>query len=699
MMPGVDYSITPLGATTKGFQTYPGGLDLVTPTLELQPGALRNAQNFECAIQGGYGRIQGYERVDGRPAPSAAGFTVVQVVSFTNVPVVGDAITQAVSGATGVVAAVNTVPPYMIVTKLVGAFDATHSITKAGPTTIGTATTTTVFLTPIQIAQYTAASADIYRADIAAVPGSGSILGVVYLHLLGSDGLYAFRANAGNTAVDIYKATTAGWTLVPFFKIVEFTAGGGGVVPLDGATLTQGANSATIQRVMWRSGAWAGTAVGAFVITTPAPGNFAAGAATISGGATATLSGAQTTISLSPGGRFEFAKGNFTGRVTTDRAYGTDGVNKAFEFDGTTLAPITTGLSAPSSDTPLHVAVHKGYLFVSYGSSALYSGPGTPFKWSAVDGGGEIAVGDNVTAMITLPGNQSTATLAIFQTTNTSFLYGNAAATWQLVTYNTGVGARPYSVQNLFDSFSFDDFGVMTLQATLNFGNFSASAITRNILPFIVAERATVVASGMSRTKGQFRVFFRDGYGIYMTISNQTYLGAIPVLFPNAVTCTDNDKTASGDEVNYFGSTNGFVYQFDKGTSFDGGDLFAFITMAWDALKSPRLRKRFRAASVEVSGVGYAAFNFSYLIAYGSVLTLQAPQMATTTPFVPAPIWDSFVWDQFTWDGVTLSPTDADMVGTAENVQVTIQSSTNYMNAYQVNSIIYHYTPRRGIRV
>ena len=48
------------------------------------------------------------------------------------------------------------------------------------------------------------------------------------------------------------------------------------------ATVTQGAVTAIVNRVMTQSGAWLGaTAVGQFVITNPAGGNFAAGAATL----------------------------------------------------------------------------------------------------------------------------------------------------------------------------------------------------------------------------------------------------------------------------------------------------------------------------------------------------------------------------------------------------------------------------------
>lgn len=700
----VQYSITQLGAATRGggspmlgYATYPGGLDLITPSMDLQNGALRAGQNFECALQGGYSRIQGYERFDGRPSPSDASFTVVQVSSFTNVPSVGDAITQSGSGATGTVAAVSNNPGafYMIVTKTSGTFASSGTITKAGPVTIGTTTTTTVALSALQNAQYSAAAADIYRADITAVPGSGDVLGVVCCSMSGVDRVFAFRANAGGTAVDLYRASGTGWTQVPFLNIVEFTAGGASTPP-DGVTLTQGAVSAVVRRVMQRTGDWTGsTAAGGLVIDAPTGGNFAAGAATLTGGISVTLSGAQTAITMLPGGRFEFAKGNFYGTTAT-YIYGCDGVNKAFEFDGTTLAPITTGLP---TDAPQHVAIHRNYLMLTYGTNLINSGPGLPFKYAAVDGGGSLAVNDLINGIITLPGNQSTATLAIFQQSNTSFLYGNSASTWQLITYNTGVGARAYSIQNMFDTFSFDDFGVNTLQTTLNFGNFSSSALTRAILPLIIQDRASITASCISRTKGQYRVFFRDGSGLYMTVANQTYLGAIPVLFPNVVLCADNDKSGTGNEISYFGSSNGFVYQLDKGTGFDGGDIFAYITTAWDMMRSPRVLKRFRAASMEISATNYVALSFGYQLGYGTPQIIQPTPTNFETPFSAAPQWDSFTWDNFTWDGLTLSPTDVDMTGMGENIQVTIQSSTNYIDSYQINSIIYHFTPRRGLRV
>lgn len=700
-MPEVRYSVTRLGGgVTSNGATYPGGLDQTTPSLSLQPGALRDVINFECSQSGGYARIEGYERFDGQFSPSRATYVIVQIASFTNVPTVGQTLTQTTSGATGTIIAVNNVAGayYCAVTKVTGTFDTTHNVL-VGATPIGTAITNSVAISSLLNAQYLALAADVYRALIGAVPGSGAILGVVAMIFSGVDNVYAFRANLLGTAVDLYKASAGGWVQVPFYKIVSFTLGNT-ATPVDGETLTQGAVSATVKRVMTQTGAWTGTAAGQFVITTPSGGggNFAAGAATLSGGATVTLSGVQTAISLLPGGKFAFDKGNFSGQLVTRRIYGADGVNKAFEFDGDVLAPIKTGLSP---DNPKFICAHKNMLFVSKDSSIIHSGVGTPFKYSTVDGGGEIATGDEVTGLITLPGSQATATLGVFLRSNTAFLYGTDPTTFNFVTFNNGVGALPYSCQNLADTYMMDDLGAVTLRTSLNFGNFDPTTLTPNIIPFILQERGKLTYSSVSKVKNQYRLFFNDGYGLWLTIVNQRYLGAAIVQFPNPVNCVDQNDTSNLGMVSYFGSTDslGYVYQLDAGTSFDGANIDAHVTLAWDAIKTPRILKRFRAASIEIQSNSYALVSFGYQLGYGTTLIGQPSNVPYASNFSAAPVWDTFVWDNFTWDGQTLLPTDVDMTGTAENVQVILSSTTNYIAAYNLNSVIYHYTPRRGMRV
>jgi len=715
--PKVQYSQTQLGGGVSGQGVaFAGGLDLTTPALRLQPGALRDVVNFEVAPFGGYKRIQGYERVDGRASPSKATFVIIQIGTlaadfmsdFTSdfnlglsfvMPTVGQVVTQATSGASGsIIAIVADNKPYLVVTQVTGIFNAVDIVLGPGAVKIGVATPPSVIITPRTLAIYRALAADFYRAIIGAVPGTGPVQGVFAMAFMGVDCLFAFRANAGATASILWKATSAGWVAVPFYNLIAFTAGGVST-PMDGEVLTQGAVTATIKRVMWQGGGWSatgGTAVGQFVIVNPVGGVFTAGAATTTSGATLTLSGPSAPITMAAGGKFSFDKANFAGQLVTRRVYGCDGVNPAFGFDGDTLSPIKTGLLP---DAPAYIHFHKNFLFVAQGASIFYSAAGNPLKWGATDGGGEIATGDTITGLITLPGSQTTATLCIFMRSNSAFLYGTSPTNFNLVTFNTGIGAVPFSAQNLFDTFFLDDLGVVTLKTSMNWGNFLPSTLTKNILPFIQRQRGNLMCSSLNREKSQFRLYFKDGYALCVTVLNQQYLGCGLVLFPDIINCVDTTNLLTETEATYAGSLNGFVYQLDVGTSFDGAEIQASFTTAWDALKSPRILKRFRAASIEVQGTGYAEIQYGYELGYHSDQIPQLPPSQTVLHVDTLPRWDNFIWDTFVWDGYGLTPTDVDATGTAENIRVTISSGSNFIDAYTIDSIIHHYSMRRGMRV
>lgn len=683
-----------------------GGLDLVTPSLSLADGYCTYAVNFECSVSGGYTRIKGYERADGRPSPSAALYKVVQVAGFINTPSLGVVVTQTTSGATGVVAQVGA--NYLILTKITGTFDSTHGLTTVGPVTVGTAVTITVILTAQQKAQALNASADIYRADITAVggaAGTGSVLGVfVY-----NDALYAFRAlTATPTTQGLWKSTTGGWSLITFPSEVSYTTSvgtgtGGATPPAEGATLTQGGVTATVRRVMEQTGAWrtAATAAadtGRFIITNVAGGNFAAGAATLTGGATVVLTGAQTVITMAVTtsgvtAKHENQQGNFFGQRGTIRTYGCDGANRGYEFDGTYLVPIATGASP---DTPKHLSVHKNYLFFSINSSLFYSEVGQPYRWVT---GGEIAVGDTISGLVQQPGSQGTGALSVFCRGIVFVLYGTDAAVFNLTPYNVGIGSIDYTQQNGGKTFYFSSEGVTSLQTTLDYGNFLAATLTARILPFIVQERTLVSCSTLMRLKNQYRIFFTDGYGLFITMVNGKPQGCMPVYFPNVPNVTWECELTNGDSVSYFGATDGFVYQLEKGTSFDGANIDAMLIMNWDVLKTPRFKKAFKHATMELLSPVYAAIQFSYVLGYGTPEIDMSNAYNLVTENQGFGLWDSgAIWDDLHWDGQNLQPSEVDMTGSAESVQIAILATNDYIDSFTINSLIYSYTMRRALR-
>lgn len=671
-----------------------GGLDQITPSLSLPNGVTRESLNFECAITGGYSRIVGYERFDGHPSPTdqadLGSYRHITVTAFTNTPAVGTAVTSSGAG-TGVVALVTGLT--MVIAKVVGSWVAGQTVV-AGATPIGTISNPFGGGgTPLSEAIARNAVSGIYRADISAVPGSGVIRGVIRFN----DIVYAFRNSTNNTYLNIYKSSAAGWVLVPMPNKVSFTAGGT-ATPVDGNTLTEGGVTATIARVVRVSGSWsAGTAAGYLIIGAVSGGHFSASTGT-AGAANITISGAESAVSMLPGGKFEMQEMNFSGQSATNRIYGVDGKNKAFEFDGTTLVPITTGATI---DIPTHIAYNKGYLFLAIGSSAMQSAPGLPYDFTAISGATEIAVGFDLTGFITMPGVYGAATLGFFGRGNTSILYGTGPSDWSLVSYNTGTGSTPYTLQNMSQTFAFDDRGVNAVQTALQYGNFAQATITAAIQPFINSHIGQASCATLCRKKSQYRLFFTDGYGVFITVVNGKLLGCSPVYFPNLVNCVYEGKDSTGSDVMYFGSSEGMVYQMEKGTSFDGAEIPFYFTTNFASSKSPRTLKRYRKAVPEITADtnSCASINFSYSLGYGGAAYNQ-PAVVTYDTTTGVIRWDaSLIWDSgLFWDTSGLNPIELLLDGTAENIGLIISGSSNYSAAFTINSFLIHYSIRRMMR-
>ena len=673
-MPAVRYAPIHLG----------GGLDLLTPTLSAPPGICRDALNFECSVTGGYTRAPGYERFDGRPSPSAATYTTLNITGSTS-PALGVTITGGSSSAHGVLIAQTATK--FILTKCSGVFTNGENLTSSG--TVAVLTDYGAEANMKTGAQYRSSAADLYRADINKPTGSGAVRGVfVY-----NDLVYCFRDDAGATYNALYVSSSTGWTLVPFFKKISFTAGS--VAPAEGTTLTQGGVTATVKRVVLQNGAWlGGTAVGIIVIDAVSGGHFSAGAAT--GGATLTISGAEVAISRLPGGKLDCDIYNFGGSSATKRVYGADGVNPAFEFDGTVYLPIYTGASV---DTPKYAIAHRNHLMLTVGSSVLASAPGLPYDFTTGSSASEIAVGDTITGIITLPGTQSTAAMAVYTSSSTFVLYGTGYATWSLTPFNTGTGAMDYSAQNMAQTLVLDSRGVIDMGTTLNYGNFQQDTLTSNIRTFINERRSYLSCSTLNRDKSQYRIYYSDGYALFLTLVNGKFIGAMPQYYPisggiyQAWECQFIDNT----QKIFAAGSDGYVYQMDTGTSHDGAAITARLTLNYSALGNSRMLKRFRRASVEVQGSSYAEFDFSYLLGYSSASINQASPAAYSTS-LSSVFWDSFTWDSFVWDGATISPSECEMTGTGENISLVFSSNNNYSDEFTLNSAIIHFTERRALR-
>ncbi len=671
------------------FVAFQGGLDLITPPLMMPAGHCREAQNFEVDTLGGYKRCLGYERFDGQAKPSDAVYYLLPA-AVTGTVALGDTITGATSGATGKVIAVQS--DRLVYTKAAGSFVSGENVQVGGTTR---AVSTDVPRTEggdsqEQIAQYRNLAADVYRALIGAVPGSGPVNGIKFFQGV----MYALRANTGGTQTVLHESSPLGWVALDLGEQVAFTNANLNVG--EGDTLTQGAVTALVKRVVVESGSLAsGTNSGRLILSGRAGGNFAAGAATTTGSGALTLGGAQTAITMQPNGRFRFAVYNFGAGL---RLYGCDGVNPAFEFDGEVFVPLRTGMV---NDSPQMIAVHRNHLFLGFDNSLQHSAIGNPYNWTPLLGAGELNLGDTITNLLPMPGdNVAGGAMACFTRNRTYLLYGTSSADWQLVTQRSDIGALPHTAQFVETGYFMDDRGVTSLSTSDAFGNFASSSLSERIRPWLVENKSRVLDSCVVRDKNQMRLLFLGGRLMTMTLSQQGVAGFMPQLLAHPVVLLEEAESSDGTEVVFYADNNGFVYQAERGTSFDGEPIEAYLTLAFNHSKNPRGLKQYRKVVFEVGGLGFAQFYMSADLSYGQNETpqLAAEQVGFGDNALGAGQWDVGNWDQATWDGAILLPAELPVTGVAQNFGMRINQYSDYYAPLNFYGALMHFTPRRQLR-
>ena len=218
-MPSRNYGLPSKPATQTRYYPFNGGLDIVTPALSVDPGFALTMVNYEPWYNGGYRRVDGYERFDGHAKPSNAvvyGAVMSALTGLTTGTGAAAAGTGVISGATaqfveGVVVGGTS---WVALTNVSGTFGTGEKIRQSGGTSTGTlmtvpsqnygplGTSTTGFN---YTSDFLANAQAFYRAQINAVPGTGNVQGVWQL----GTSVYAWRGTS--TGALMYKATGTGW--------------------------------------------------------------------------------------------------------------------------------------------------------------------------------------------------------------------------------------------------------------------------------------------------------------------------------------------------------------------------------------------------------------------------------------------------------------------------------------------------------
>ena len=146
----------------------------------------------------------------------------------------------------------------------------------------------------------------------------------------------------------------------------------------------------------------------------------------------------------------------------------------------------------------------------------------------------------------------------------------------------------------------------------------------------------------------------------------------------------------------FFGGDNGYVYQADKGSSFDGEDIEAYLRIPFNNI-APRTIKRFRKSLLEMSSVGYTSIRFQPEFDYGDAY-FASHALQTATGQGTGGFWDVSTWGQFFYDARTVNSPEFDIEGSGLNMALIFYSKSDIDLGHALQGMQVHFSPRRLAR-
>lgn len=663
-----------------------GGLDQETPAIAIPPGRCIAALNHEAEPLG-YRRTDGYERFDGQGAPSDASYSTLTYSEGSAALAEGDFITGNNSGATARVLgssvasgsygggdAAGTIAVHLIQ----GDFDQSELLLR-GVTAIArldTLPTEGDFRSSANDLLWYTEAVEYARTAIEAVPGSGAVRGVLWF----GGKLHAWRDNAGATAGVVHHSSAAGWAATDLGYLVRFTSGGpynfavGDVITGD-----QTGATATVRYVALDSGDYADGDAAGYLVLDNLTGTL--GDELLNVGVhlnVATITASPAPAAFAAGGRYEFDVFNFYATEGSERAYGANGVGPAFEFDGDNYVPFSTGMA---DDRPFLVKAHKNHLFLAFPYGSLqHSALGSPRDFSGILGAAELGLGHEITNIV-----PNTYSMLLVTTAQSLFaLSGNDSSDWQLEPLSQEAGAKGFTAQRIGEVIYLDNRGVRSVGSTQTYGNFKLGTFTTLINKTLENKRRAgvePVASCIVKTKSQYLLFFDDGSGISIFFGVKTP-EAMPFQYPFTVSCV-HVAEVDGVERVFIGADNGFVYELNKGTSFDGDVIEAFFQLPFNHHGDPRVVKRWHKLELEVRGAPGTEIG----------VIAQFDNGGEEQPFTledslevggGGGLWGLATWGDFMWSAPLIGRADLYLDGAGINMSPIIVSRQSTVPSYTI---------------
>ena len=675
------------------------GLETARPVLARQPGALASAKNYEVDFNG-YRRIDGFERYDGRPRPSDALYFRIPYKNLTSDITNGEILTVPFGGSDTSVLALDNISyssnpsGYINVGYLqhvpddgnVPYPDSYGQIKRSGVSIadISGASSKNAGSSSSEILSLKKAVSDYLRSQIQPLPGSGPVLLAAPINGY----VIAARSDGANPpSALLFKATQSGWSQIQVGKVLDFSSGGTYQIK-KGDTITGATSGATayVDEVILESGSWSSGNAAGYLVISSQNGAFQSEDLNVgSNSNVATIAGDSSDIKISASGPFFWAVGSLSGG-TNESLFFTDG-SGLFEFDGSIILPLPVSASSP----PRHVAVHSNHLFVSTGHTVNHSGIGNSRDWRAVSGASEIAVGSPITGMVTFA-----QSLIILSEGRVHVLSGTSSADWSLRPLSMSSGAFEKTVNIIGQPVFLDRGGIRVLETTATFGDFQIGTISQHVTDIVdqfVSLRSSIVGAIVSEKRSAYRIMLNDGRAI------SVFVGRNPAGFSLLEYGKKFSFAWSGESIGsrwiLCGGEDGYVYEMDRGPSFDGYPIFAMIYTVADHLESRNMVKRFLRLMIEVDAE-YANLKVAARYDYQSHPAARSDDIDFATVGQGA-TWGSFVWGDALWGLPEMSPLSFHITGRGFAIALYVESQSDIDAPHTLQSYVVRYSDRRAV--
>ena len=329
-------------------------------------------------------------------------------------------------------------------------------------------------------------------------------------------------------------------------------------------------------------------------------------------------------------GKTRFSKYNYDG---TDKVAIVDGTNPPALYDKSTFTALN---DAPSEVLGADFVVNfKNHLFFGKDNLLTFTAPYTDNDFISANGSGVISVGADITGLIVFRQQ-----LIIFTNSSIFQLTGNTIADFALQSVTLDIGCpNTDTIQEVGGDIMFlGPDGLRLLSATDRIGDFGLAVVSKGIqkevTDFIAAN--TSFASVVIREKSQYRIL-----GYNTNISATSAQGILGTQFAgqggDGMSWSDlrgirayvaDSKLNENTETIVFAHDDGYLYQMEQGSSFDGSNISSSFSTPYLPINDPRVRKTFYKMFLYTDPQGSVTFNSSLKLDFDQKDSIQPPQIS-----------------------------------------------------------------------